>query len=657
MKHLLHKTLSYFTPLIFGAVITVSCLGGGNSDIRHFVNAYRLLITSRDVTFENRSRRLSYVSNFSSGTIAVVDLSDRDILDLDDFDGEETPLTVGGKPTEIFEWQPASLNANTEYKLVVVDQENQRLIIIDVNSTTVEGKSTVTHSLVSTSGSEIGVASKPVFVDRGRRTNSVISDITNNAVDGEFNSENWRVKSKGDDEWEVEGSVSGKQTRRAISGTPYTSDSGAISFTIQEGDLPSTSDDLYLFGTNVATPLPLPGTPSASTLVEDKLYVVDRDNQQLVVVDLINLVIETTVALTDGSPMVLPTEIKPNDPTSPSSLILTNRESGNSIFRFNLADSSVDFFTIGQATSRVFIDATNQLAYLLPVNDQNILAFDIAGGVLDNPPITMANTPLSFAFLSGDEDVDGNALVGSQDGLVDLVDLDNRTRVDTRERGDAESFAGRIHFIDLGENSEAPQLTIVTIDGHTVSERWSLIYEGGVGDTVSATGDISGATLSDTNGQFLTNNVKVGDALVISTANSRSREEISITAINSETSISLANSPATQGTGISYQIEARNEYILVGSRSGVQNTRFSEGTSDTSDDGEIRLILGFSTGNVDRGDYFSFETDDGITAIGISGSYPVDLQVFNGEAFTLNQTSDNISVIDISSLRFRGSID
>jgi DNA-binding beta-propeller fold protein YncE len=47
--------------------------------------------------------------------------------------------------------------------------------------------------------------------------------------------------------WEVEGSLSGVQTTRAVEGERYLSDTGAVSFTIRTGVLPPTTGDRFVF--------------------------------------------------------------------------------------------------------------------------------------------------------------------------------------------------------------------------------------------------------------------------------------------------------------------------------------------------------------------------------------------------------------------------
>lgn len=639
-------TFKIIASLTFSLLAT-ACLDSGNSGIKHFSSPQRMLIASEDVTFEGTARRLSYISNFSGGNITIMDIRNRRIIDTDSFDDEETPLTVGGTPTEIFEWRPSGLDSSLAYKVVVLEAKNKRLFIVDAKEITdSKGVNTLTHVFADLGGAEIVTAGTPAFFDRGSLSDPTISDIS---VDpAKTVPENWRLTSNGKGRWQVEGSVSGIQTNYAFSNTPYTSDGGEVSFTIFEGQRLSTDNDTFFFGTIKAKPFTLNGTPGAAQLLGDNLYVADNDNHNIDVIDLNTLSVTTQIALNDGSGNpVVASDMQSNG----TKLVVANRGAGQSLQVVDLSDNTVQSFNIGIASQRLLTRAGGNEVFIMPINSFAVAIFDLNSNTLQAATIPMANLTISAALLNGDEGVSGNALFVNQNNAIDLVDLDSHKRVDTRDNGDTESFASQILFFDQGGDSNPSLSDIITQDGITKTESWVMIYEGIIKDSPGTTGNVTGQLLDDPMVTFSTLKLRVGDLVIFSPDDPSLSEELAITEITTDNKLMLASTPTHQGAALDYVIRANKAYTISGNRSGFQTNRGEEGKSGQSDGGEITFSISPATLTTptSRDDYFSFDTNDGITPIASSGDYGVDIKVFEKKAYVVNQNSNNISMIGIAS--------
>ena len=651
MKFVKKMQLCVILVLFAVVVAQTGCIGSSSSSLNNFVNGFRLLISPEDTTFGGSVRRLGYASNFTAGTVSVFDVRRRSVLDTDEFDGAETPLTIGGNPTFVLSWESTSFSTDVSHRLIAIDQKNNRMFVYDVLKTSTESV-TVGHREVEL-GPAISVAGTPVFVNSGRPSNPVFTSVatsTDNTV-----TENWEVRSDGDDGWTVEGSVSGRQEEKATSGREYTSSGGEIRFTILEGDRNATNGDRYLFGTAIMHPLGLPGTPSAAFIDGDTLYIGNRDSGQIEILDLTTMTFATPIVLNDGSGMpVLPSDIV----GTADMLVVTNQGEGNSAFIVELPAQTVTAIDVGVKTMRALFNADASEGFIIPANEPTIFTLDLAAKALASEQITFSTQPLAAAILAGDEGVDGDAVAVTLNNALELVSLANKTRVDTNDNGETESFASSIFFVDQGAESDPSIAEVITMDGVTRTESWVLTFEGIVENSPSASGSTVGSMLVDANATFTTLNIEVGDVVVLYPDNPSQTEEVAISAINDDTTIELNAAPNAQTSDIPYVVRVANSYTVAGSLSGFQQTRFNEGASAASDNQEITLsITGSTIQPTTREDRFSFSTADGITPIALNGDLPNDVVIFEGRAYTLMKSSSNVTVVDIPGLGLLSDVD
>ena len=640
------------TSLLLILLITaLGCEDDGNSPLPHFANPQKMRISSVDVDWQGRSRRLTFVTNHSIGTITPLDLVDQRVLDTDDFDDVETPITVGGNPTLLFEWRPSNLAGNVYYRLVVCDPTNTRLHVFNAKRVIdASNVSQVVFEAVDMGGPETWVMGEPHFFDRGRSSNPSITAITlDTAVARE---ENWHIISNGRREWTLEGSISGRQRNRVISGTPYVSDDGSLSFTIFEFDRRADAEDAFYFGTRRTKPLQLADAPDAGILIDNSLYLAMHNSGTLQAIDLDTQITTGSVNLVDGSGFAPQASDIQYDGSG--HLLITNRSQGNSVFLIDLGTLTSTAIQVGVPTQRALIK--NNMAYLLPVGSREVLVLDLNQQLLSTPSIRMGDFALVGALLVGNEGVAGDAIMINNNNTLDLLNLADRQRVDTRDRGDTESFASTVHFFDVRGKSNPSLSEIITRDGLVQNESWSIEYEGAVANSPSNSGSVAGTLFVDFSGNF--QRVLAGDLLILNPDNPTLREAIPIATVVDNNTLSLQTAPATQGANIFYEARVRNSYTIFGSFSGLQQNRAREGFTSESDDGAITFSISPAAPSSPTtiGDIFTFDTSDGVTPVILSGSNAVDVHLFERRAYVLQQNSNSIAVVDLPSLTLQGGI-
>ena len=247
---------------------------------------------------------------------------------------------------------------------------------------------------------------------------------------------------------------------------------------------------------------------------------------------------------------------------------------------------------------------------------------------------------------------------------VDLVDLTNKTVVDQDENSEEESTASKNIFYDVVPDSSPEIIDVETVDGLTVNERWLLTYDGVLPGSYTENATIAGTTLTDATTDFVALGVAAGDIVVINPFEG-TMEEVSVANVTDANNLELTTVPNNTGASIKYQIRSSNNYIIMGSVSGLQLGRVVEGTPYTTDSGSLSLnIIPSLNHPTTQGDYFTFTTDDGIDSIVLRDkSLPMHLtrveRVSDGEeyVYVANEGSDDVSIIGVSSEREKDTLD
>jgi hypothetical protein len=232
-----------------------------------------------------RDYRHLFVAPAGLNRVDVYDLDAGDWIDVNPQDDSQRGISLhapvvglNATPDRAVLQQENSAGVRVLRKVVAVTTYTGSLLMLEGGSgcaaLTVEGP----HVPLDSGAESIA------FADAGRLSDPYILEdqatyrrIQTHLCGGVVREEKWTLTySEVDGSWEVEGTKSGIQVNRAIEDERYVSDSGAISFTILAGSLPTSDGDSFLFytdegilringalyeGAAEATPLELPATP------------------------------------------------------------------------------------------------------------------------------------------------------------------------------------------------------------------------------------------------------------------------------------------------------------------------------------------------------------------------------------------------------------
>lgn len=633
-----------FTIILF---FFSACGGGGGFRFSALRQPVDIQVSNLDLTFDNRTTRFVYVADSFSESIVVIDQDQERIVDTDggdDFD--ENPISVGGQLTAL-----AVQDRTLAPRIFVVDAQARKLFAFDAVPPSDTTQNVLAHVPVDLGGTPEGRAGRALFRNSGRLSSPTLPKITVNAAIAQ--NENWELNFDNNTTgYRVKGSISGEQTNRAQENVAYTSDDGSISFTITSGGERTTSGDKFYFGTVVTQPLSLTGRPVDLQIDATNLYILTSDPARVEILNLETLTITSQVALVDGSGMdVVPT----GSVLANGHIYITNQTTANLLdFDVNALTASV----IATGVQARAVGENNQILYLFPFSTREVARWDLSSNTLLS---SIRLSDYGFSFGSFVLDNTSFGLVPTSAGGIDVLDLDQGNRVDTRDTGDPESTSLLERFFDVDPVSSPDLISVTTVDNVTRTERWQLVFEGIIPETNGLTATISGIQLTALSGMFQTLGIQSGDLVVLDP--NGTAEEVLVDQVSSETVLALSTAPQTQGS-TTMEIRPSQSYVVTGSQSGVQKNRVTEGTSYTSDEGAISLTIRASRSQpTTRGDFFTFLTSEGIDpVIALDKRLGQAAAVFtrpnqtDPTAYVVQEGSGAISVLDLRNLRERRTI-
>jgi hypothetical protein len=599
-----------------------------------------IALSSETIRFQSLNIRLAYVLDEFTQSIVVLDTAREEMVDTaanDDFDF--TPIAVGGTPSSIVVDNEAS-----PYRLYVTDNLNKKLLAYEIVPP-VSGAEAITFKPVSLGGTKEGRASRALFKDEGSTSNPT---LTNMFVDPDHaQNESWKLLYKGNGNYEVEGSRSGLQETLAREGTVYTSDNGEIKFYISSGGEKTTEDDKFYFSTIVTRPLQLTSSPVDMLIHDRKLYILTSGqvDSSIIVYDLDDLSVESTTLLPGGA---IPTQM-----VRLNSKIYISNVASDSIYEFDINALTFAAIATGASSAIQSIGVYGTNLYLIHDTESKVSVWSLSS---DSIIKTINITDFGNSFFMDTISAEPVGYIPNVSGNVDVLNLNNNTRIDTQE-GDKEDFFG-LEFYDVTPVSNPILISVDGEQGVVQSESWQMVFEGVVPNAKNLDGTISGNQLNATT-TFQEFGVQAGDLVVLLGDDD---EEFEIESVDSETTLTLASIPSVQGN-ISFEVRSNGTYVVVGSKSGVQQNRVTPAETYTSDNGAISLKTRPSfTQPESRGDFFTFYTNDNVDPIyinnqgmGISG---VSLQNSEGKkvGYILEQTKGQVSIIDLGSYEVRRTL-
>jgi len=647
----------YKMTLFILAFILISCGGGGGVKLSRFSKPTWITSTEDSIRIDGVSTKVVYVSNSLGGDIVPIDTERRRVIDTDLFNTELTPIAVAGDLSQII--VKKSLIEGSSVDIYAASKNKRAIYLIRAASQGGESDLFLSHSTVDIGSTTVCGSSNPLFEDKGPTSNPSIGGIQ--MTEGLTKTENWMVQYsstlKG---YSVTGSLSGLQTGLALENTAYTSDDGSISFIIYNGSKDTTNKDNFTFGTNCSKPLSLNGEPSGFLFSNSKLFAALEDLSTISVFNEEDFLSLSDITLNDSSGDAF----KPNALVELNGKIYVSNSNGSTIAEIDPISYAVNYYSVGESTSFLASNSgiTDKL-YLLPSQSRKLLAFSLSSFSVDGS-LDLSDIPRSFLGIPDDSAGIKRAIVPNVTNSINVVDLSNFKLIDQIDRSGLESSATSPRFSDVLPVSAPKLLDVTTYDGITKSERWVLIFNGAIPNSYSENGAVVGVNFSDTLAQFGTYGIIAGDVLVINPFDS-AKEEVTISAITDDNNLILEKPPVAIGSNIEYQIRSNNNYVVYGSLSGLQKNRLFEGVPYTSDATLLSMnVVPSLNAPTTEGDYFTFLTNDGIDSISLRSKnlpYHSTLVVKQSDSkeyiYLSNEGSNNISVIDVSSLKEIATID
>ncbi len=526
------KKISYLFMILFLA----SC-GGSSGSFTSIKKPVSIALSTEDAVYQGRNTLFAYVADQFTQSVIVIDTLQEKILDTADGDEFDfSPIPVGGEPTAV-----VVDNGVTPQRIYVSDQLNNRIVAYDhVENATSEF---VKFKPVDLGGATEGKSSRYLFKNSGSASSPTITNIVVNP--DRAKNESWRLVYEGDKRYEVTGTVSGVQSRRAIEGKNYLSDNSEVGFFISAGGEKTTKGDEFFFGSVVSNPLLLATSPIDMVIKDRKLYILTKNTASVEVFNLDTLSIVNTVTLTD-----------------PSSVPVHMFLHGTKIYISLTGSGNIDEFdTVSEMVTSIpttlssisYVGADDDHLFLLQEGSAKLSVSDHAGVIEKTLNLNDVGT---FFF---QKTIDGKSLgfIPNISGNVDVVNLSTLERVDT-ESGDKPDFISP-EFFDVGAESKPQLISVNGEPGVTIGETWQMIYDAS-DESYLLTGSKSG---------IQTNRVIPGEAY---------------TSDNGEVSLRTRPSfafPETEGDFFTFLTLDQIDPILISSQSiavgGVSLTRVSDG--------------------------------------------------------------------------------
>lgn len=554
------KAIGSLSLLIF-----VGC-GGSSTSFTPLKKPVSIAISDSTFMFDNRETQFAYVADQFTQAVVPIDTVREKIVDVNDEDDFDfTPLAIGGEPTAV-----AVDGGVVPHRVFVADQESNQIIAYEIEEN-LETKNIARHKPLSLGGTAQGKNSRPIFRNSGAQSSPT---ITNVVVDSDSEiTEFWKITYVDGGRYEVEGSRSGVQSDVAREKTTYETDDGKLKFFISPGGERSTRGDVFFFSTAVVKPLQLSTSPVDLLIHNRKLYILTKNTPSIVVFDLDNLSIDSTIVLPDAN--ALPTKMFYHE----EKIYVSNLDSGD-IFSFDV--NTQTFTTINTSLQGVrSVGASDDHLFLLN-EAESVLSVASLGGSIQK---SLGLNDFGNVFVSGN--VNGNVFgfVPNVSGNVDVIDISETKRVDTEDNDKPDYVSAE--FFDVGAVSKPQLISVGATAGKTLNETWQMIFDGDAGN-----------------------------------------------------------------------------YIVTGSRSGIQINRVTPGESYTSDHGEISLLTrpSFAYPETD-GDFFSFLSLDPIDPIVISNQgMATGGIIFNRISdgvpmgYFIQQTNGQVSVVDLRGFDVKKSL-
>lgn len=671
-------------------VLFISCGGTTQELVKSLSEPTDIVILEN--TFTNIDI-VGVVSNKGNGTISILDLSDKKVLDIDDNVDKTQSIFVGGSASSLH----AIVDPQGTHEAIIIVSTllgNQSYLVFVGLS--IDADKNVTYEFIDVGTDYKTAYLRPVFYNKGSSSNPRMTSVSLN-VDligntlwyFEYKKGQYNVKT-----YAAGATVATELTTAAEEGVTFTSDDSELSLTIEAGTRDASKGDYFYFYTVKYKPYLYSGLLTDITVDGTDIYVASYENDagKLAIFSYDGTLTEITSTTFSGYPEKL--EIRTYNDVKylfiANSDGIDNDADGvvdeNSSYYIDVTDYqntglTLNKFNLGFNASNIDLDDTSGYLYATPEDDYKVYVYNFETGetirqinTLDLPIILV---PSDLVYSSESEIL--NDIASTDRKLVffgglfgDLYALDTNNIsdisvspfIDTSVRTGINSSTSITKFIDYGVTSEPSMTAIETVDTKTLDESFLIIYEGDLPSTESETGAISGTTLTDANATFSSINIALKensddteyDVIYIS-AGDYSGTELPITEVTDDNNLSFElpeGTEITDGTTVSYVLRAEASYIVIGSVSGLMLNRAKEDVIYTSDEEEIKFLIKASNINpTTMGDFFLIDTYSGVEPIE-TGANPTAISFFREDseyyAVVLGAGSDEVWIVDVNEM-------
>jgi hypothetical protein len=202
-----------------------------------------------------------FVSAAEESRIDLLDLRTGEWKDINPFDSQNLGMAlhspvvgISASLSPVDLQTSASWGAEDRDKVVVATTFQGRIVMLEGSTgclATAKGGAYVTEVSVysdeTVSFNDYGPSSNPTMLSEEATGQSIVTS----SCGGVLLSEEWTIRYDGlKGDWSIEGSITGKQEKRASMDERYLSDKGELSFTIVSGTRPPTDGDSFYFATS-----------------------------------------------------------------------------------------------------------------------------------------------------------------------------------------------------------------------------------------------------------------------------------------------------------------------------------------------------------------------------------------------------------------------
>ena len=616
--------------LLISAFAFIRC-GSSTPTFTALKKPVSMSISKQNILFAGNEVQLGYIADQYSESLTVIDTLRQTYVDTaeeDQFD--YTPLPIGGSPVAV-----AVDDTKTPHRVFVADQLNKQIVAyqpgpIDQNVVLIPYHPVELGQVVQ------GISSNPIFRNSGALSSPTMTNVKVNPAIAK--NESWEIKYIDNGQYQVIGTISGVQSQNAFEGHEFTTDDKGVSFFISPGGEETTEDDTFFFSTAVVYPLIL-GVAPTDLLIEGHTMYILTSTPSVLAYNLDTLTIDATIAIPDVA--AIPTHMNFIN----GKIYISNLDKTGIVFELNTTTNLMTPISTGVLDGIRYVGAYSDKLFLVQDSLAKLVIYNLTTRTITK---TLGFDDLGNSFFTSLSLGRPLGFIPNIAGNVDVVDIAGLSKLDTDL--DQKDVFLTPEFFDVPPSSSPQLVSVNTVASLTLNESWQVIYEGIISPLSGIDGTITSNQLVAPLADFVAAGVQAGDLVPISAKN----VELQVLSVDSPTTVTLTAIPTVQGA-VQFDVRANKNWVVVGSKSGVQKKRVVGGESYISDEGQMSLLIRPSfEAPESRGDFFSFLTVDTVDPIIIGNqamaSFGVPFTRVSDQrplAYILEQTYGQIAIIDL----------